>query len=175
MQVLLLLLLTLLDQIILTIFNFECKISFYFLIWRIVFCWLIVLTSITRTLCVNISNVLRTMYVDDAMLLAKISLIITRFLIFFVLVIIFTSSLNRRRVVRTSFFVFSILCKCFISFLIHNILNLSLFFCFLILNITLLSFFVFFNCRCWLILLYNAIITIAKSTSRVLFVFVTLA
>jgi hypothetical protein len=62
--------------------------------------------STTRTSCVNISNVLRIMYVDETMFFAKISLITTRFLIFFIFVIIFTFSFNKWRIVSTSFFVF---------------------------------------------------------------------
>jgi hypothetical protein len=81
---------------------------------------------------------------------------------FFVLVIIFTFSLYKRRVVNTFFFVFSIFCQRFICFFIDNILNLFLFFCSLILKVILVSLFVFFSCRCWLILLYDAILTICK-------------
>ncbi len=156
--------LTLLNQIILTIFNLECNVSFCFSILRIVFCWLIVYTSTTRTLWVNISNVLRIMYIDDAMFFAKISLIITRFLIFSLLVIIFTFSFDRRRVVNTSFFVFSAFCKRFINFFVDNILRFFLFFCFLILNITLFSLLIFFSWRCWLMLLYVAMMIIVNST-----------
>jgi hypothetical protein len=102
----LLLLLTLFDQIILTIFNLEWNVLFCFSILLMIFCWLIVWTSITRISWINILNVLRIKYVDEIIFLAKISLIITQFLIFFVFVIIFTSSLDKQRVVNT-FFLFS--------------------------------------------------------------------
>jgi hypothetical protein len=54
-------------------------------------------------------------------------------------------------------------------------LRFSLFFCSLILNITLLSLLIFFSWRCWLMLLYVAMMTIVSSTLCMLSVFVTIA
>ncbi len=171
-----LLLLTLLNQIILTIFNFECNVSFYFSILRIVFYWLIVCTSTTRTSWINVSNVLRIMYVCRWNNAFRKSLVnYHAFLNFFVLVIIFTFSFEKRRVVNTSFFIFSALCRSFISFVVDSIFRFFLFFYFLILNIILLFLLIFFSKRCWLMLLYVAIMIIVNSTLCMFFVFVTIA
>jgi hypothetical protein len=64
-------LMTLLDQTILAIRKFECKISFCFSMRRIIFCWLLVCTSITRISWVNISKILDIAYVDEATFFIK--------------------------------------------------------------------------------------------------------
>jgi hypothetical protein len=100
-------------------------------------------------------------------------LIINWFLIFFERVINFTFSLKRRFVVITFSFIFSARCKCSISFLTKSIRKLFFSLCFFILKINVFSLLAFFNCLCWLMLLYDVIIVVVvASISRWVFVFV---
>ncbi len=169
-------LMTLFDQIILAIRRFECKVSFYFSMRRIIFCWLFVCTSIIRTSWVNISKILDIAYVDEATFFIKELLIINRFLMFFERVINFTSSLKKRLVVITFFFIFSIRCRRSISFLTKNICKLFFSFCFFILKINVFSFLTFFSYFCWLMLLYDVmIVVVVTSISRCALVFVATA
>jgi hypothetical protein len=69
-------LITLFDQIIFAIRKLECKISFCFSMRRIIFCWLLVCTSITRISWINISKILDIAYVDEATFFIKELLII---------------------------------------------------------------------------------------------------
>ncbi len=166
-------LMTFFDQIILAIRRLECKISFCFLMRRIIFCWLLICTSIIRISWINISKILDIAYVDEATLLNKKWLIINRFLIFFERVISFTFSLKRRFVVIIFFFIFSTRCRRSISFLTKNIRKLFFSLCSFILKINVFSFLAFFSCLCWLMLLYDAIIVVVvASISRCALVFV---
>ncbi len=166
---------TLFDQIILAIRRLECKISFWFSMRRMIFCWLFICTSIIRILWVNISKILDIVYVDEATLFIKELLIVNRFLIFFERVINFTFSLKKRFVVITFSFIFSARCKRSISFLTKSIRRLFFSLCFFILKINVFSFLTFFNCLCWLMLLYDAIIVVVvASISRWAFVFVAM-
>jgi hypothetical protein len=129
-------LMTLFDQIILAIRKFECKISFCFSMRRIIFCWLLVCTSITRISWVNTSKILDIAYVDEATFFIKELLIISRFLIFFERVINFTFSLKRRFVIITFSFIFSIHCRRSINFLTKSVRKLFFSLCSLILKIS---------------------------------------
>ncbi len=120
-----------LDQITFAMRKLECKISFCFSIRWMIFFWLIVYTSITRTSWVSTSNVLSVAYADEATCFINELLIVRRFLAFFERVMIFTSSLKKRLVVITSFFIFSIFCRRFINFLTKNARRLFFFFAFL--------------------------------------------
>jgi hypothetical protein len=167
-------LMTLFDQIIVAIRKLECKISFCFSMRRIIFCWLFVCTSITRTSWVNISKILDIAYIDETTFFIKELLIINRFLIFFERVINFTFSLKRRFVVITFFFIFSTRCRRSISFLTKNVRKLFFSLCFFILKINVFFFLTFFSCLYWLMLLYDVIIVVVvASISRWAFVFVT--
>ncbi len=169
-------LMTLFDQIILAIRKLECKVSFCFSMRRIIFCWLFVCTSIIRISWINISKILDIAYADEATFFIKKLLIINRFLIFFKRVINFTSSLKRRFVVITFFFIFSTRCRRSISFLTKSIRKLFFSLCSLILKISVFSFLAFFSCLCWLMLLYDAmIVVVVTSISRCAFVFVATA
>ncbi len=99
-------LMTFFDQITFAILKLECKISFCFSMRRIIFCWLLICTSIIHISWINISKILDIAYVDEATFFIKKLLIINRFLIFFERVINFTFSLKRRFVVITFFFSF---------------------------------------------------------------------
>ncbi len=167
-------LMTLLDQIILAIRRLKCKISFCFSVRRIIFCWLLVCTSIMRISWINISKILDIAYVDEATFFIKKLLIISRFLTFFKRVINFTFSLRRRFVVITFFFIFSTRCRRSINFLTKNVRKLFFSLCSFILKINVFFLLAFFSCLCWLMLLYDVIIVvIVASTSRWAFVFVT--
>ncbi len=169
-------LIALFDQTTLAMRKFECKISFYLSIRWMIFCWLIVCTSITRTSWISISNVLNVAYVDEVTCFINELLIIRRFLAFSERVMIFTFSLKRRLVVITSFFIFSTFCRRFISFLTKSVRKLFFFFCFFILKINVFFLLIFSSCLCWLMLLYDAmIIVVVVSTLRWLFVFVAIA
>ncbi len=164
---------TFFDQIILAIRKFECKISFCFSMRRIIFCWLFICTSIIRISWINISKILDIAYVDEATFFIKELLIINRVLIFFERVINFTFSLKRRFVVITFSFIFSIRCRRSISFLTKSIRKLFFSLCSFILKINVFFLLTFFNCFCWLMLLYDAIIVVVvASISRCAFVFV---
>ncbi len=170
------LLMTFFDQIIFAIRKFECKISFCFLMRRIISCWLLVCTSITRISWINISKILDIVYVDKATFFIKKLLIINRFLIFFERIINFTFSLKKRFVVITFSFIFSIRCRRSINFLTKNIRKLIFSLCSFILKINVFSFLTFFNCFCWLMLLYDVIIVVVvTSTSRCASIFVATA
>ncbi len=140
------LLLTLFDQITRVILSLECNVSFCFFIRQMIFCWLIVATSIMHTSCVNTSNVLSKTYVEKTIFFINELLIVKRLLIFFDLIISFPFSLNKRLAVITSFFVFFARCSRFISFLTNNVRKLFFSRCFLILKIIVFSFVVFFSC-----------------------------
>ncbi len=169
-------LIALLDQTTFAMRKLECKISFCFSIHWMIFCWLVVCTSITRTSWASISNVLSVAYVDEATCFISELLIVRRFLIFSERIMIFTFSLKRRLVVITSLFIFSTFCRRFISFLTKSARRLFFFFCSLILKINVFSLLTFSNCLCWLMLLYDAmIIVVVVSVFRWLFVFVAIA
>ncbi len=169
-------LMTLLDQITFAIRRFECKISFCFSMRRIIFCWLFVCTSITHTSWVNISKILDIAYADEATFFIKELLIVSRFLAFFERVINFTFSLKKRLVVITFFFIFSIRCRRLISFLTKSVRKLFFSLCSFILKINVFSLLAFFNCFCWLMLLYDAIIVVVvASISRWALIFVKTA
>jgi hypothetical protein len=165
---------TLFDQIIFAIHKLECKISLCFSMRRIIFCWLLICTSITRISWINISKILNIAYVDETTFFIKKLLIINRFLIFFERVINFTFSLKKRFVVITFFFYFSTRCKRSINFLTKSVRKLFFSLCFFILKINVFFLLIFFNYFCWLMLLYDVIIiVIIASISRWAFVFVT--
>ncbi len=158
----LLLLLTLLSQIILAIFNFQCNASFYFSILQIVFCWLIVCTSTTRTSCISISNVFRIMYVDEAMLFTKNLVDYHALFNFFDSchhLHVFARQTTRRQHIVLRFFNSL---QTFHQFFWWQHFQILFFFCFLILNIIFIFFFFFMSLICWLILIFLVILKIVN-------------
>ncbi len=169
-------LIALLDQATFAMRKPGCKVSFCLSIRWMIFCWLDVCTSITRTSWASISNVLSVAYADEATCFISELLIVRRFLAFSERVMIFTFSLERRFVVITSFFIFSALCRRFISSLAKSARRLFFFFCSFILKINVFSLLAFSSCLCWLMLLYDAmIIVVVDSAFRWIFVFVAIA
>jgi hypothetical protein len=169
-------LMTFFDQITFAIRKLKCKISFCFSMRRIIFCWLIIYTSIRRIFWVNISKFLDIAYIDETTFFVKELLIVNRFLIFFKRVINSTSSLKKRFVIIIFFFIFSLRCKRSISFLSKSVRKLLFSLCSFILKINVFFLLIFLSCLCWLILFYDVkMIVVVTSISCWVFVFVVIA